>query len=89
MQRYKKKLEYFILRVNPISFCTFGKFYHLYKAFKMVIANTVNQVEQAMQHVRMSDQRVGFVPTMGLTCRTPQSVQRSVAENDFTVVSVL
>ncbi|MGI5974625.1 MAG: pantoate--beta-alanine ligase [Paludibacter sp.] len=55
----------------------------------MVIANTVNQVEQAMQHVRMSGQRVGFVPTMGaLHAGHLSLVQRSVAENDFTVVSV-
>jgi len=55
----------------------------------MVIANTVNQVEQAMQHVRMSGQRVGFVPTMGaLHAGHLSLVQRSVAENDFTVVSI-
>ena len=55
----------------------------------MVIVNTINQIEQVMQHVRMAGQRVGFVPTMGaLHAGHISLVQRSVAENDFTAVSV-
>lgn len=55
----------------------------------MHIVNTIESLEKAYAEFSASGLRIGFVPTMGaLHAGHISLVERSVAENDFTVVSV-
>lgn len=55
----------------------------------MLIIRTAAEVEQFVAHERQNGHSIGFVPTMGALHEGHLSlVERSVAENDVTVVSV-
>ncbi|MDD4800764.1 MAG: pantoate--beta-alanine ligase [Proteiniphilum sp.] len=55
----------------------------------MKIIHTVSGLEEALQQVRRQGESIGFVPTMGALHEGHATlVRQSVAENDFTVVSL-
>ena len=55
----------------------------------MIVFNTKNELEAALKSVQEAGGKVGLVPTMGaLHAGHASLVERSVAENDKTVVSV-
>lgn len=55
----------------------------------MLVIHRISELKQKLQAYRMEGKTIGFVPTMGALHRGHASlVERSVAENDITVVSV-
>lgn len=55
----------------------------------MIVFNKQNELEAALDKLRATDKKIGLVPTMGaLHAGHASLVERSVAENEVTVVSV-
>lgn len=55
----------------------------------MIVAKTIEELDVLLDSARVNGKRIGFVPTMGALHKGHISlVEKSVAENDLTVVSV-
>ena len=73
---------YFALRKTKIKFR--AKFF-----VEMKVVNTINELKELLDSCRCEGKKIGLVPTMGALHNGHASlVERSVKENDVTVVSV-
>lgn len=86
MQRYKKNLILTCHSYIPGSFCIFAV---LFNKKNMKVITTTDELTQVLSDKRKGGFTVGLVPTMGALHEGHLTlVRRSVAENDYTVVSV-
>lgn len=55
----------------------------------MIVANTIKQVREIIKEAKLNNKTIGFVPTMGALHGGHSSlIEKSINENDFTLVSI-